>query len=245
MEKIFNLRTKVDRIVSERSFLNRREESEQLAFEAAKGVYHEQLERNRIVLKRESAERAKVQIRLKQLQAVLAEQREKVASLQDYRDQAKHYTAEIHRLEICADKPRSNIAKLQDELDDRKFELESKRRNSTIQEQDLGVRVTRTVQIQKSNKITFKRLSTTLEAKRPTYSDVKVEATKHDTLYNKLKTTFAAKSRRASKLRNDIKTLETKCEQIKEESKMKQDERRKIMSDTKMLLITKGKYSQI
>ena len=78
-------------------------------------------------------------------------------------------------------------------MDDRKFELESKRRNSTIQEQDLGVRVTRTVQIQKSNKITFKRLSTTLEAKRPTYSDVKVEATKHDTLYNKLKTTFAAK----------------------------------------------------
>ena len=41
-------------------------------------------------------------------------------------------------------------------------------------------------------------------------------------------------------MRNDIKTLETKCEQIKEESKMKQDERRKIMSDTKMLLITKG-----
>ena len=53
-------------------------------------------------MKRESAERAKVQIRLKQLQAVLAEQREKVASLQDYRDQAKHYTAEIHRLEVCA-----------------------------------------------------------------------------------------------------------------------------------------------
>ena len=41
-------------------------------------------------------------------------------------------------------------------------------------------------------------------------------------------------------MRNDIKTLETKCEQIKEESKMKQDERRKIMSDTKMLLTTKG-----
>ena len=49
MEHIFNLRTKVDRIVSERSFLNRREESEQLAFEAAKGVYHEQLERKGII----------------------------------------------------------------------------------------------------------------------------------------------------------------------------------------------------
>ena len=62
-----------------------------------------------------------------------------------------------------------------------------------MQEQDLGVRVTRTVQTQKSNKIAFKRLSTTLQEKKPTYSDVKIEATKHDTLYNKLKTTFAAK----------------------------------------------------
>ena len=34
--------------------------------------------------------------------------------------------------------------------------------------------------------------------------------------------------------------METKCEQIKEESKRKQEERRKIMSDTKMLLKTKG-----
>ena len=39
---------------------------------------------------------------------------------------------------------------------------------------------------------------------------------------------------------DDIKTLETKCEQIKEKSEMKQEERRKIMSDTKMLLKTKG-----
>ena len=128
-----------------------------------------------------------------------------------------------------------------------------------MQEQDLGIRVTRTVQTNKSNKITFKRFSTTLEVKKPTYNEVKNEAFKHDTLYNKLKTNYAAKvgqmrssgghlgsfnpdfqSRRASKLRNDIKTLETKCEQIKEESKRKQEERRKIMSDTKMLLKTKG-----
>ena len=34
--------------------------------------------------------------------------------------------------------------------------------------------------------------------------------------------------------------MEIKCEQIKEESKRKQEERRKIMSDTKMLLKTKG-----
>ena len=135
-----------------------------------------------------------------------------------------------------------------------------------MQEQDLGVRVTRTVQTSKSNRITFKRVSTTLEVKKPTYNEVKNEAFKHDTLYNKLKTNYAAKvghmrsspeilgvivrsswvtnpyfqSRRASKLRNDIKTLEIKCEQIKEESKRKQEERRKIMSDTKMLLKTKG-----
>jgi len=92
----------------------------------------------------------------------------------------------------------------------------------------------------KKNRITFKRVSTTLEVKKPTYNEVKNEAFKHDTLYNKLKTNYAAKSRRASKLRNDIKTLEIKCEQIKEESKRKQEERRKIMSDTKMLLKTKG-----
>lgn len=48
METIYDLRSKVDRIVSERSFLHRREESEQLAFEATKGSYHDQLERNGI-----------------------------------------------------------------------------------------------------------------------------------------------------------------------------------------------------
>ena len=53
-------------------------------------------------MKRERAERTKIQIRLQQLQAVLADQRDKVASLQDYRMQSKDYTAEIQRLEICA-----------------------------------------------------------------------------------------------------------------------------------------------
>ena len=86
------------------------------------------------------------------------------------------------------DKPRSNIAKLKIELEEKKYELESKRRNSKMQEQDLGVRVTRTIQTNKSNKITFKRFSTTLEVKKPTYNEVKNEAFKHDTLYNKLKT---------------------------------------------------------
>ena len=62
-----------------------------------------------------------------------------------------------------------------------------------MQEQDLGIRVTRTVQTNKSNKITFKRFSTTLEVKKPTYNEVKNEAFKHDTLYNKLKTNYAAK----------------------------------------------------
>lgn len=91
------------------------------------------------------------------------------------------------------DKPRSNIARLKIELEEKKYELESKRRNSKMQEQDLGIRVTRTVQTNKSNKITFKRFSTTLEVKKPTYNEVKNEAFKHDTLYNKLKTNYAAK----------------------------------------------------
>ena len=79
------------------------------------------------------------------------------------------------------------------DLDDRKMELESKRRNSNMQEQDLSVKVTRMIQKQKSNEQTYKRLSSTLEVKKPTYAQVKIEATKNDTLYNKLKTTFAAK----------------------------------------------------
>ena len=53
-------------------------------------------------MKRERAERTKIQIKLQKLQAVLADQRDKVASLQDYRMQSKDYTAEIQRLEICA-----------------------------------------------------------------------------------------------------------------------------------------------
>ena len=48
METIYGLRSKVDRIVSERSFLHRRGENEQLAFEATKGSYHDQLDRNGI-----------------------------------------------------------------------------------------------------------------------------------------------------------------------------------------------------
>merc|ERR1712147_16882 len=114
-------------------------------------------------------------------QAVLADQKDKVASLDDFRMQAKDYTAEIHRLEECADKPRSNIAKLRIELEEKKYEVEEKRRHSSMQEQDLGVRVTRTVQSHKCNKTTFKRLSTTLTAKKPTYSEVKNEAFKNDT----------------------------------------------------------------
>ena len=59
-------------------------------------------DRYAIVLKRESGERAKVQIRLKQVQAVLAEQRVKVESLDDYTKKAKEYKTEIKRLQKCA-----------------------------------------------------------------------------------------------------------------------------------------------
>ena len=45
MEEIYKIRCKVDRIVSERSFLNRREQSEELAFESAKGGFQTQMQR--------------------------------------------------------------------------------------------------------------------------------------------------------------------------------------------------------
>ena len=48
-EGINNIRNRVDRIVSERSFLHRRKEGDELASEAAKGVFDEQLQRNGII----------------------------------------------------------------------------------------------------------------------------------------------------------------------------------------------------
>ena len=48
-EGITNIRNRVDRIVSERSFLHRRKEGDELASEAATGVFDEQLQRNGII----------------------------------------------------------------------------------------------------------------------------------------------------------------------------------------------------
>ena len=102
MEEIQKMRARVDRIVSERSFLNRREQSEMLAFEAAKGSFHDTLERYKTVLERQSSEGKKVQIKLQELQIILTEQRAKVDSLNNYTVKAKEYTAEIKKLNECA-----------------------------------------------------------------------------------------------------------------------------------------------
>ena len=102
MEDINKIRYKVDRIVSERSFLCRREQSEELAFEAAKSGFQIQFERYNTNLERESAEGKKVQIKLEELQILLTDQRAKVDSLNNYTVKAKEYTAEIKKLSECA-----------------------------------------------------------------------------------------------------------------------------------------------
>ena len=102
MEEINKMRYRVDRIVSERSFLCRREQSEELAFEAAKSGFQIQFERYKTNLERESAEGKKVQIKLEELQILLTDQRAKVDSLNDYTVKAKEYTAEIKKLNECA-----------------------------------------------------------------------------------------------------------------------------------------------
>ena len=45
---------------------------------------------------------------------------------------------------------------------------------------------------------------------------------------------------KASKLKNKIEVLEKKCSELREKSKIKQEERRFIMTETKVLLKTKG-----
>ena len=102
MDEINKMRYKVDRIVSERSFLCRREQSEELAFEAAKSGFQTRFERYNTNLERESAEGKKVQIKLEELQILLTDQRAKVDSLNDYTVKAKKYTAEIKELHKCA-----------------------------------------------------------------------------------------------------------------------------------------------
>ena len=102
MDEINKMRYKVDRIVSERSFLCRREQSEELAFESAKSGFQTQFERYNTNLERESAEGKKVQIKLEELQILLTDQRAKVDSLNDYTVKAKKYTFEIKELNECA-----------------------------------------------------------------------------------------------------------------------------------------------
>merc|ERR1719476_125221 len=240
MDEITKMRYKVDRIVSERSFLSRREQSEQLAFEAAKGSCNEKLEKYKTNLERESSEGKKVQIKLQELQILLTDERAKVDSLNNYTVKAKEYTAEIKRLNDCAGKPRSNIAKLKIQVADIKFELESKKRKSGMMEQNLSLQVTRMNLKKKNNELKWATFKKNLEIKNPVYANVKIEAFENDTVYEALKSLYAGKSIKAAKLRDNIEVLEKKCTELREKSKIKHEERRIKMNETKMLLKTKG-----
>merc|ERR1711990_131637 len=232
MEEINKMRYKVDRIVSERSFLCRREQSEELAFKAAKSGFQIQFERYNTNLERESAEGKKVQIKLKELQILLTDQRAKVDSLNNYTVKSKEYTAEIKKLNECAAKPRSNIAKLKIQLSDTKVELISVKRKSGMAEQNLSLQVTRMNLTKKNNELKWANFITTLEIKNPIYADVKIVAFENDTVYHNLKAVYA--------LKDNIEVLEKKCTELREKSKQKQEERRLIMTETKVLLKIKG-----
>merc|ERR1712133_136396 len=79
-----------------------------------------------------------------------------------------------------------------------------------------------------------------LEIKNPIYADVKIVAFENDTVYNTLKAFYASKSIKASKLKDKIEVLEKKCTELRQKSKIKQEEKRFIMNETKVLLKTKG-----
>merc|ERR1711917_126803 len=83
-------------------------------------------------------------------------------------------------------------------------------------------------------------MGTTLEIKNPIYADVKIVAFENDTVYHNLKAVYALKSIKASKWKDNIEVLEKKCTELREKSKQKQEERRLIMTETKVLLKTKG-----
>lgn len=107
----------------------------------------------------------------------------------------------------------------------------------------------------KNNELKWANFITTLEIKNPIYADVKIVAFENDTVYHNLKAVYALKvshqtqithfnrfiqSIKASKLKDNIEVLEKKCTELREKSKQKQEERRLIMTETKVLLKTKG-----
>ena len=122
-------------------------------------------------------------------------------------------------------------------------------------EQNLSLQVTRMNLTKKNNELKWANFITTLEIKNPIYADVKIVAFENDTVYDNLKAVYALKvshqtqitqfnrfiqSIKASKLKDNIEVLEKKCTELREKSKQKQEERRLIMTETKVLLKTKG-----
>ena len=152
-------------------------------------------------------------------------------------------------------KPRSNIAKLKIQLSDTRAELTAVKRQSGMAEQNLSLQVTRMNLTKKNNELKWANFMKNLEIKNPIYADVKIVAFENDTVYHNLKALYATKvshqtqtrgpdrfikSIKASKLKDKIEVLEKKCTELREKSKIKQEERRSIMTETKVLLKTKG-----
>ena len=90
-------------------------------------------------------------------------------------------------------KHRNDNAKLQAQLSETKIELESKGKNFDMMEEDLSLQITKMNLNKKNNELEIKEFMKTLEIKNPIYEIVKTEAMEKDTIYNKLKSYYAAK----------------------------------------------------
>ena len=90
-------------------------------------------------------------------------------------------------------KHRNDNAKLKAQLSEMKIELESKGENFDMMEEDLLLQITKMNLNKKNNELEIAELMKTLEIKDPIYAIVKTEAMEKDTIYNKLKSYYAAK----------------------------------------------------
>ena len=89
-------------------------------------------------------------------------------------------------------KHRNDNAKLQAQLSETKIELESKGKNFDMMEEDLLLKITKMNLNKKNNDLEIAEFMKTLEIKNPIYEIVKTEAMEKDTIYNKLKSYYAA-----------------------------------------------------
>ena len=90
-------------------------------------------------------------------------------------------------------KHRNDNAKLQAQLSEMKIELESKGKNFDTMEKDLSLQIMNMNLNKKNNELEIAELMKSLEIKNPIYEIVKTEAMEKDTIYNKLKSHYAAK----------------------------------------------------